>query len=128
MDTLDFWAQRRLISDMWGTHTDLEATPSLTDQSQANDTDINVIVKRYGIHGQAPGASTPPQFGDFTGLPDNLRDMIEMARTIEARRKELPQQLAEMPIEDILALTTDQLTTILNPPAPKPDDKKDDGK
>lgn len=128
MNAEEFWAERRRISDATATHTDLQREPTLTDQSQANDTDINVIVKRYGIHGQLPGAATPPMFGDFTQLPTDLRAMIEMARSLEERRADLPQQLREMPIEHILALQPDELTAILTPPALPPDSKKDEPK
>lgn len=45
-------------------------TPSRTQQSQAEDTDINVIVKRFGITGQLPTGVRVPQFGDFIGVSD----------------------------------------------------------
>lgn len=97
--------------------------PTLTDQSQARETDINVIVGRYGVTGRAPGAAGQPMFGDFSDLPTTLRDMIETSRDMQRRRNQLPEQLREMPIEQLLALTPDKLTDILkpmeeHPPAP----------
>lgn len=44
--------------------------PSLTVQSQKEDADINVIVKRFGVTGQLPATRLPPQYGDFTGVAD----------------------------------------------------------
>lgn len=95
--------------------------PSLTDQSQAQETDINVIVGRYGVTGRVPGAPGQPMSGDFTELPTNLRDMIEMSRSMKAKRAELPKQLAELPIEELLALTPEAIQQKLTPPpAPTP--------
>jgi hypothetical protein len=121
---LPFHEQRAAQRAKARTYTDLEKDPTLTDQSQANDTNINVIVKRYGVHAQAPGGSTPPIYGDFTGLPTDLRGMIETARTINEQRERLPKALQDMPIEELLSLTNEQLTTILTPPAKTPADQE----
>lgn len=94
-------------------------TPSLTDQSQAAETDINVIVGRFLRTGTAPGGQTP-MYGDFSQLDGDLRSMIERARTIHRERAKLPKELQNMPIEDLLALPPDKLTAILTPPAPPP--------
>lgn len=40
--------------------------PSLTVQSQRDDADINVIMKRFGITGMVPAVALPPEFGDFS--------------------------------------------------------------
>lgn len=95
--------------------------PTETDQSQGHETDINVIVGRYGI-GQVASGNDPSSamYGDWTEMPTDLRDMIETARRLEEHRTSLPQQLKEMPIEQILALKPDELTNILTPPADPP--------
>lgn len=93
--------------------------PSLTDQSQAKATDINVIVKSM-LRGSQPTSSAHPIYGDFSNLPQDLRAMIEQTRSIEKLRKSLPQQLRERPIEELLSLTPDELANILQPPAPAP--------
>lgn len=99
-------------------HTEGE---TLTDQSQARETDINVIVSRYGITNQMPGTGAQPIYGDFTQLPKDLREFIDLGRSIEDRRAELPPELREMPIEELLALTPEQLTDKLTPsPTPSP--------
>lgn len=94
--------------------------PSLADQSQAKETDINVIVGRYGISGQLPQSGAQPMYGDFSRLPTELRDFIEIGRTLDQRRRELPPELRDMPTDELLALTPEQLTTKLTPPAPTP--------
>jgi len=43
---------------------------SLAQQSMAEDADINVIVKRFGLIGGLPENSRLPQYGDFTGIGD----------------------------------------------------------
>ena len=44
--------------------------PSLAQQHQKDDADINVIVERFGLTGQLPNAITPPQYGDFSQVTD----------------------------------------------------------
>lgn len=90
--------------------------PTMTDQSQAGETDINIILKRYGISGQVVGNGQEPIYQDWTQFPYELRDYIELARSMEDRRQELPEQLRDMPIEELLALQTDDIARILTPP------------
>lgn len=94
--------------------------PTETDQSQANDADINVIVGRYGIGNVASGNNQQGMSGDFTALPEDLRGFIEMGRNMENLRETLPPQLRDRTTEDILALTPEQLTNILTPEPPPP--------
>lgn len=94
----------------------LNTEPTMTDQSQASETDLNVIMRKYGVSGRVPATTAQPMYGDFTNLPTDLRDMIETSRTIKEKRSQLPKELREMPIEELLALTPEELTTILTPP------------
>lgn len=94
--------------------------PSLTDQSQAKDTDINIIVNRFLKTGTAPGAPVAPIHGDFTELPQDLRAFIETSRTIHKHRNRLPEQLRNMPVDELMRLTPDALARILAPPATPP--------
>lgn len=98
--------------------------PSLTDQSQARDTDINVIVGRYLKTGAAPGAPVAPINGDFTELPQDLRGFIETSRTIHKHRHQLPEKLRNMPVDELMRLTPDALANILKPPADTPAPKE----
>lgn len=43
---------------------------SLAIQSAEEESNINTIVRRFGITGELPGDYAMPQSGDFTGIPD----------------------------------------------------------
>lgn len=43
---------------------------SLTVQSEADDADINTIVRRFGLTGELPKGLRAPVYGDFTGVVD----------------------------------------------------------
>jgi len=96
--------------------------PSETDQAGAEDTNINVIVKRYGVFGTIPQGAKTPRYGeDMSEIPTDLRDMIEAARMLEIYRGELPPALRALKLDDLLSMTPEAISDILNPPAPKPD-------
>jgi len=95
-------------------------SPTLTEQSMARDTDINVIVAKFRITGRVPGAQQQPMGGDFTALPTDLRGFIDAARDLRNHRMRLPKELANIPTEELLRLTTAELKAKLNPPEEKP--------
>lgn len=91
--------------------------PSEADQAGSDDTDINVIVKRYGVYGTVPSGMKAPQFGaDLSAMPTDLADLIATARSLETLRGELPPELAATTIEELLAFTPQELAAILTPP------------
>lgn len=94
----------------------VNAAPSMTDQSQAADTDVNVIVKKYAVHGTAPGMGSPPMYLDFTAIPENLRAMMEEGKKLRRYRANLPEQLREKPLEELLLLSKEDIEKILTPP------------
>lgn len=98
--------------------------PSLTDQSGAHDSDINIIVGKYLTTGRVPGAPGEPLAGDWTQIPRSLRDAIHVAKGLEEHRRQLPAKLRNLPINELIALTPDTLTTILTPPANPPAPKE----
>lgn len=99
--------------------------PTLTDQSQAHETDINVIVGRFATSGRVPGTQRPPMSGDFSELPNDLRGFLDTARTTKDLQKKLPKELQGKSIEEILRLSPDELQTILTPvEANKPTEEK----
>lgn len=91
--------------------------PTKTEQSGAKDTDINVIIGKFKISGRVPAPAGDPIYGDFTTLPDDLRGMIEEAKSMKDRRAKLPPVLRDLPVEELLSLTPDKLSSILSPPA-----------
>lgn len=101
--------------------------PTLTDQSAALTTDRHVIVHQFLTTGQNSRAATGVSF-DLTHYPDNLRDMIKLARQAERLRRQLPPQLRDLTDEQLHNLKKSDLTAILKPPAPQPDANKENDK
>lgn len=110
--------------DKGKTYTD---GPSLTDQSQAKATDINIIVTQFLRTGQAPQGN-PGQYADFTELPTDLRGFIEMGRSIAQHKAALPEQLKDVPLEYLVRMTNEQINAMLKPPEKPADEKKDEPK
>lgn len=100
--------------------------PTMTDQTGARDTDINVIVANYTVHGQAPGTADEAMYEDFSELPTDLRGFLELAESLEHHKGNLPKQLQQMNLETLLGLTHEQLTQILKPADNPADKTKDD--
>ncbi len=79
--------------------------PSLTVQSMAEDVDINVIMKRFGVTGKMPEGLRPPMYGDFDEVFDfrsanqaliNARDsFMSMPADVRARFGNDPQLLMD---------------------------------
>jgi phage internal scaffolding protein len=85
--------------------------PSLTVQSMAEDVDINVIMKRFGVTGRMPENLRPPMYGDFDEVfdfrsaNDALRNAHEsfmaMPAEVRARFGNDPQMLMDfLNVED----------------------------
>lgn len=49
---------------------DFEGTVSLTQQQFADESDINTIVRRFGLTGEMPENLRMPTSGDFNGISD----------------------------------------------------------
>jgi len=100
--------------------------PTLTDQSLAGSTDINIIVTQFLRTGQGPQGATPI-YADFTQLPEDLRGFIEMGRSIDSLVTQLPEALRGIPVRDLIGMTNEQINAKLQPPE-KPADKQDEKK
>lgn len=68
----------------------LEATK--TQQQFADDADINVIVRRFGLTGQLPENLRFPSFGDFSGI-NNLQDALNIARQAQEQFDLIPAEI-----------------------------------
>lgn len=78
---------------------------SLTIQSMAEDADINVLMKRFGLTGTMPSNPRVPMFGDFTGITDYQDALnavsaaydgfMELPAKLRARFNNNPQELLE---------------------------------
>lgn len=96
--------------------------PSMTDQSQRSNTDINVMLSGYkmGEITTGRGAAAAPQYEDYANVPGDLRDMIELSRQMPTTRNKLPPALRDIPQDQLLSLSMDELQAILVPPAKPP--------
>lgn len=101
--------------------------PTLTDQSQAGQTDINIIVTQFLKTGQAPQGANPI-YADFTQLPEDLRGFIDMGRSMNTLKSQLPPQLRELPPEVLFKMTNEEITARLTPPDKPADKPKDEQK
>lgn len=66
--------------------------PSLAVQSEAEDADINTIVRRFGLIGAMPTAPRVPTYGDFEGV-ESFQDAMLRVRAAEEAFMELPAEL-----------------------------------
>lgn len=57
-------------------------SPSLTQNSHHDATDINAIIARYQRTGLFPPNNTHGQYADVTGLQGDLTEMINQAKSI----------------------------------------------
>jgi len=77
--------------------------PSLTEQSMARDTDLNIIVEKFKITGRVPSAQHNPSRATSPTSRTTSGDSSKPQKHQDCRAK-LPPQLREMPIEQLLAL------------------------
>jgi Chlamydia-phage Chp2 scaffold (Chlamy_scaf) len=67
-------------------------SPSLTIQAQAEDADINVLMRRYGITGKMPENVKIPTYGDFTHVTD-YRSAVEATKRAHENFMEIPADI-----------------------------------
>lgn len=78
---------------------------SMTVQSMAEDADLNVIVRRFGLTGKMPENPRVPIYADFTGVTDYQSALnvvieaneafMELPASVRARFENNPQKLLE---------------------------------
>lgn len=66
--------------------------PSLTVQDQAEEADINVIMRRFGVTGVASQVSVPPSYGDFETVHD-FRSALHLIQAAQESFMELPASM-----------------------------------
>lgn len=67
--------------------------PSLTQQQFTEDSDVNVIARRFGLTGTMPVLPIDPShYGDFTNAPD-LREALEILRDADEQFMSLPPNI-----------------------------------
>lgn len=63
--------------------------PSLTVQSQADDADLNVLMKRFGVTGKIPEGVRIPTYGDYIDVGD-FRSSLDAIRDAQDNFDLLP--------------------------------------
>ena len=66
--------------------------PSLAQQNFKDESDINYIVRQFGLTGQLPGQTISPQYGDFTGVLD-YHSAVNAVLAAQDEFMELPAQM-----------------------------------
>lgn len=62
---------------------------SLAVQSAKDETDINTIVRRFGLTGELPNSVAMPRSGDFTNVPD-FHTAMNLIRTTQEEFLKVP--------------------------------------
>lgn len=70
------------VIDPRPTYKPFDGEKSRTVQSQREDADINVIVRRFGVTGQLPNNVPVPQYGDFVDAMD-FRESMDAIRAAQ---------------------------------------------
>jgi len=90
-----------------GAHSDAYGFATTEDtkvqQHLKTELDINTIVARFGLTGQAPVVRVDGMFGDFTGVED-LRSALERVDAIRDRFMLLPPEVRERFANDPLRM------------------------
>jgi len=66
--------------------------PSLAIQSAEEESNINTIVRRFGLTGELPNDVKMPQSGDFTNLPD-FHTAMNLVRKAQQEFLRVPAEL-----------------------------------
>lgn len=66
---------------------------SRTVQSQAEEADINTIVKNFGVTGRVPQSVRVPMYGDFTDSVSDYRTAVEAVMAAEESFMKMPAEL-----------------------------------
>ena len=66
--------------------------PSRTKQSEAEEADINTIVRRFNLTGQMPTNIRTPQYGDFDGI-ESFQDAMDRVRQAQENFMLIPAEI-----------------------------------
>lgn len=91
--TIQFWKDQGIMVVETRIHRTPVGTLSRTKQSDKDNCDINLIVKRHASTGHVSHLNpAAPQFGDFTGAGD-LKTAMDQVAAAEDRFMELPPEV-----------------------------------
>lgn len=66
--------------------------PSLAQQNFKDESDINYIVRQFGLTGELPNQTISPQYGDFTGVLD-YHSAVNAVLAAQDEFMDLPAQM-----------------------------------
>ncbi|QXP08210.1 MAG: internal scaffolding protein [Arizlama microvirus] len=85
------YSDHMIVSDETAT---INEEPTLTQQSDAQEANINVIMERYQTSGQLPKMLQEGIYGDFSNVTD-YRTAVETIRAAEDAFYEIPAQIRQ---------------------------------
>lgn len=106
------WCRERVIQDM--------GTDTLTSTSEADNSDINIIVERFKRTGILPEAKRQAQYGDCTHLQKDLTTLVEEARHTERVANEFAANWKPKPEEPLTAPSSTNSAPVSTPAEPPP--------
>lgn len=89
MNFANAYTQKDERGKNWAT---VNTEDSMTQQADAKDADINVIMAKYQVTGQMPQVLMKPLFGDFSDTPD-YRKAVETIREAEEAFLQIPAKI-----------------------------------
>jgi len=102
--------------------------PTRAQQQFKDETDINTLVRRFGVTGKIPIAPLPPQYGDFTGISDFHTAVNAIAAAneafdalpsnVRARFQNDPGQFVDFSTNPANRAELEKLGLLIPPPAP----------
>lgn len=104
---------------------------SLAQQNQKEESDINTIVRRFGLSGELPTNVRMPQYGDYTGITDYQSALnavneaqsafMRMPADIRTRFNNDPEEFVQFCLDDKNRAEAEKLG-LVPPAAVKPTD------
>ncbi|AXH76052.1 MAG: internal scaffolding protein [Microviridae sp.] len=104
--------------------------PSLTKQSFVEESDINTIVKRFGLTGELPKNVRQPEYGDFSQVVDfhtamtairhSQEAFYSMPANVRARFHNDPGEFVDFCLDDNNRQEAEKLGLVQKPATPDP--------
>jgi len=80
-----------MIPKGWGKDCAIEcADPSLTVQADRDSSDINFIVKQFGITGRLPFGVAVPEYADYSDIPNDYHQALQFIDDLGDSFLEMP--------------------------------------
>lgn len=67
--------------------------PSLTQQHDKDEADINVLVRRFGVTGEVPQTTVAPVYEDFTEVANDYHSAMNLILQANQSFSELPAEV-----------------------------------